>query len=203
MNTERGNATVSSRLGEAPDHPERWEVDPAASSLTFRLRHVVISEIRGRFARWGGSLFLDRRHPELSWLEVWLDLTSIDTGDPERDQHMRSAEFLDIERHPQATFRSTSVELTPSGDVFVRGVLHLHAHDRDVDLTVTPGATTIEASGVPRGRYAARATINRQDFGLRWNQDLDIGGVVVGDHVEVEAHVELLRAPDNAGAPRA
>lgn len=179
------------------DRPERWEIDEEVSVLGFTLRHLIVSEIRGKFHRWGGTLFLDRLQPARSSLEVWIDLDSIDTGAPERDAHVRSAEFLDVAQFPRAVFQSTSVALSDE-QILVHGLLHLHGVAHDLDVTVTPGPTTVDRHGVPRGRYTARASIDRQSYALHWNQDLDVGGVVVGDQIELLAHVELLKLLDGA-----
>lgn len=187
----------SERAGRqvASDRPERWEIDSATSRLGFSLRHLIVSEIRGEIGAFGGSLFLDRRAPERSRVEVWIDLASLDTGDAARDAHVRSPEFLDVGRFPRATFQSTGVE--PDRDkVLLRGVLDLHGTTRDVEIHLALGSTTVDAAGAARTRYGVRATIDRQAFGLHWNQDLDIGGVVVGDRVEVRGEVELVRADD-------
>src|SRR3954463_11039326 len=98
--------------------PERWEIDSARSSLTFKLRHIVVQQIRGRFERWGGTLFLDRHQPWLSSVHVWFDLASVTTDDPARDAHVRSSEFLDVARFPQAEFKSTNVAV-PDGQIVV------------------------------------------------------------------------------------
>lgn len=181
---------------QSSEPPERWEIDQAVSVLSFTLRHLIVSEIRGKFHRWGGTLFLDRLQPARSSLEVWIDLDSIDTGAPERDAHVRSAEFMDVAQFPRAVFKSTSVELDDE-QIVAHGLLHLHGVVHDVDMTVKAGATTIDRHGVPRGRYTVRGNIDRQAFSLHWNQDLDIGGVVVGDQVEIMANVELIKLPDD------
>jgi polyisoprenoid-binding protein YceI len=178
------------------DGPERWEIDPATSRLGFSLRHLVISEIRGELRQFGGSVFLDRRTPERSKIEVWIDVASIDTGDVARDAHVRSPEFLDVARFPRATFQSTAVE-SAGEQVNLRGILNLHGTARDVDVRLSLGSTTIDGTGIPRTRYRVQATIDRQSFGLHWNQDLDLGGVVVGDRVEVSGEVELARTADS------
>ena len=186
-----------SARGTPPDRPERWDIDPATSRLGFSLRHLVISEIRGELREFGGSLFLDRRAPERSTIEVWIDVASIDTGDAARDAHVRSPEFLDVARFPRATFQSTAVE--PAGEqVNLRGILTLHGTTRDVEVRLSLGSTTIDGTGIPRTRYYVHATIDRQSFGLHWNQDLDVGGVVVGDRIEVTGEIELARTADDA-----
>jgi polyisoprenoid-binding protein YceI len=170
---------------------ERWEIDGSRSTLTFALRHFVVGEIKGTFGRWGGVLLLDPAHLGRSSLEVWFELSSVDTGDPERDAHLRSPELLDAARFPRAELRSTGIALRGDGDAIVSGRLDLHGVTRDVELAIV-------AEG--HAHYRASAKIDRQEFGLHWNQDLDVGGIVVGDNVEIAAHVEMVRTPDTVSA---
>jgi polyisoprenoid-binding protein YceI len=174
---------------------ERWEIDPARSKLTFTLRHLVISEIKGSFGRWGGTLYLDRGQPSLSSVQVWIDVSTIDTGEPERDDHIRSSEFLDAKQLPRAEFESSAVE-EKDGRAVVRGRLRLHGVTRDIDVDVEPYAPP-----APGGKnvYRLRAKLDRQSFGLHWNQDLDFGGVVVGDEIRITAELALVHT--NGGAP--
>lgn len=176
---------------------QQWKIDSTRSSLTFKLRHIVVQQIRGRFERWGGTLFIDRRQPWLSSAEVWVDLSSITTGDPERDAHVRSSEFLDVGRFPRAEFKSTNVDI-PDGRVVLEGVLHLHGVVHDVEVLAEVGETATDPDGRARTTFTARGIIDRQSFGLHWNQDLDIGGVVVGDEVEIEAKVEAVACEGDA-----
>jgi polyisoprenoid-binding protein YceI len=174
-----------------PPAAQQWEIDAARSSFTFKLRHIVVHQIRGRFKRWGGNFFIDRRQPWLSSAEVWVDLTSITTDDPARDAHVRSTEFLDVERFPHAEFKSTNVEIA-DGQVAIRGVLTLHGTAHDVEVRAEIDGMTTDPDGRPRTTFAAHGVIDRQSFGLHWNQDLDLGGVVVGDEVELDARVEAV-----------
>jgi len=177
-----------------PSQRERWQVDPANSTLTFTLRHIVVQQIQGQFLRWGGHVAIDRDQPSLSEVEVWVDLASIDTDSVERDDHVRSPEFFDVGRFPRATFKSTSIAL--ENERFrVEGILELHGIVRPVEMEVTVGRETREGD-VARATFEARGDINRQVFGLHWNQDLDVGGVVVGDRVELRAYVTAIRLPD-------
>jgi len=171
---------------------EQWQIDPEHSSLRFALRHIVVSEIKGRFGRWGGSLTLDRADPARSSVHVWIDLGSIETGAVERDGHVKSAEFLDVARFPRAEFRSTSVTLRDHAPVALAGRLDLHGAERPAQVEVSVGKTWTDGQGRARASYVARARIDRQAFGLHWNQDLDVGGVVVGDDVEITAELELV-----------
>ena len=159
---------------------ERWEIDPSRSTLTFVLRHLVVSEIRGSFHRWGGALFLNRHEPLLSTITVWIDTASIDSGSPERDDHIRSNEFLDVKRFPRAEFESTSIE-PRNGHAIVRGVLQLHGVTRDLDLDIEPYLVPSNDDNL----FHLRGKLDRQSFGLHWNQDLDVGGVVVGDKIDL------------------
>jgi polyisoprenoid-binding protein YceI len=197
MNTHRISRAAADQPGVQP--PERWEVDPTRSALEFSLRHLVIQEIRGKFHRWGGTLFVDRADPSRSRVDVWVDLASLDTGSEERDAHVRSPEFLDIGRFPRARFYSTAVE--PAEErIRVRGNLHLHGVSHAVELEVVPGPTSVDAHGVRHGAYAAHGVMDRQAFGLHWNQDLDIGGVVVGDRIEISVRAEMVQVPNMAPA---
>ena len=177
-----------------PSQRERWQVDPANSTLTFTLRHIVVQQIQGQFQRWGGRVEIDRNEPSQSDVEVWVDLASIDTGSVERDDHVRSPEFFDVGRFPRATFKSTSITLEDER-FRVEGVLELHGISRPVEMEVTVGQERREGD-VARPTFEASGSINRQVFGLHWNQDLDVGGVVVGDRVELRAHVTAIRLPD-------
>jgi polyisoprenoid-binding protein YceI len=170
---------------------ERWEVDPARSTLTFTLRHIVVHQIQGRFERWGGRLFINRHDPSLSSLHIWVDLASITTGDLERDAHVRSPEFLDVARFPRAEFNSTDVR-AGDGEIVVEGILDLHGAVRAVEMRAIAGTANVGADGRQRCRYTTQGTLDRQAFGLHWNQDLDVGGVVVGDQVEIIGHAELV-----------
>jgi polyisoprenoid-binding protein YceI len=181
--------------GSEQETPERWEVDEARSRLSFTLTHLVVKQIHGAFESWGGTLFLDRRQPSLSSVHIWVDLSSLDTDSSERDAHVRSAEFFDVRQFPLATFKSTAVDVKKD-PVVVNGRLELHGAVRDIELTVSPIAMPTSPSGEQRKTFSVQTKLDRQAFGLHWNQDLDAGGIVVGDNVQLEAHVEVVRSAD-------
>jgi polyisoprenoid-binding protein YceI len=174
-----------------PPGARRWEIDGKRSSLTFQLRHIIVQQIRGRFERWGGTLFVDREQPWLSSAHLWVDLDSITTGDPERDAHVRSSEFLDVRHFPRAEFKSTNVRIV-DGEVVLHGILALHGTVHDLAIRAAVGETRSDPDGRARAVYTARGVIDRQSFGLHWNQDLDVGGIVVGDEVEFSATLEAV-----------
>jgi len=184
---------ASGRSGPAPAVRSEWRIDPQRSHLRFSLRHIVVHEIRGSFERWGGTIVLDERDAARSRAEVWIDLGSVDTGERERDDHVRSAEFFDVARFPQARFASTEVRLLAGEHPVVLGRLDLHGIEAEVELTITARERFMDALGVERAIYTAKTRLDRRDFGLRWNQDLDVGGIVVGDQIEIVAHVEAVR----------
>jgi polyisoprenoid-binding protein YceI len=179
---------------------ERWEIDGSKSTLAFALRHFVVGEIRGQFGRWGGSLLLDPADLGRSSVEVWIDLASVDTGSAERDAHLRSPELMDVARFPRAEFRSTGLALRADGDAVVAGQLDLHGVRGHVALTVVRQGTWVDEPGLLRAGYRVSGNFDRQAFGLHWNQDLDVGGLVVGDEVALTAQVELIRTAETVRA---
>jgi polyisoprenoid-binding protein YceI len=176
-----------------PAPSQDWRVDPEHSTLRFSLRHVVVREIKGTFKRWGGAVTLDEVDPTRSKARVWVDLASIDTADPARDAQIRSAEFFDVAQFPRATFASTEIRLPDGGSPLIHGRLRLHGAEREVALEICRREERTDEAGNERAIYTVKGRFDRRDFGLRWNQDLDVGGVVVGDQVQVEAHVEAVR----------
>jgi len=183
---------------------ERWEIDAGHSQLGFSLRHIVVSEIQGFFRSWGGGMLFDPGAVSRTQIQVWIDVDSIDTGAPERDAHVRSAEFLDAPQFPRALFTSTEIAVRDDGEALVTGRLQLHGITRVVELRVVAQRTWVDGDGLMRAAYQVQGQIDRQDFGLHWNQDLDVGGIVVGDRVQLDARVELVRAAHAdraAGAP--
>jgi polyisoprenoid-binding protein YceI len=196
MNTRKAESRYAPReLVRRAKHGEleRWEINPNGSQLGFSLRHLVFQQIRGRFRRWGGTLFLDRAAPERSSVHVWVEPASIETDSPDRDAHIRSAEFLDVARFPQAEFESTSVD-PGERRLVLRGRLRLRDVTHDVELEIERGAGAVDPA---RNVYTVRGRLNRQAFGLHWNQDLDVGGVVLGDEIEISAEVEVVRGHDD------
>jgi polyisoprenoid-binding protein YceI len=174
---------------------EKWDIDLAHSSIHFWVRHLMVSKVRGRFTTWRGELEFDEANPSESRVEVQIDASSIDTKEAQRDNHLRSADFLDVEKYPTITFRSTGVtsageekryQLT--GDLTIRGIT------RPVVLDVEYAGRVRDPWGGERVGFTARTSIDRKDFGVTWNQTLDAGGVVVGDKVEIDIEIEAVKA---------
>ena len=182
--------------------PTTWTLDAAHTEVGFRVRHMMVSWTKGRFGAFSGTVVLDDAHPERSTIEVSIEAASVDTREPQRDQHLRSADFFDAERHPRIEFRSTQVIPAGAGAFEVRGELTIRGVTRPVTLEVEGlGPAHRDPWGGVRRGAQARARIDRKDFGLVWNGVLEAGGVLGGDEVRIELEVELVQ--QQAAAQRA
>ena len=176
-----------------------WTIDPAHSSVEFRVKHMMISTVRGRFGEFEGTI---EAAPELRHSKVRgsVEAASIDTNEPSRDAHLRSADFFDAETHPLIGFESTAIEHVARGDYRVKGELTMHGETRPVMFEVTVHGVTADPQGKDRVGLEVRGTISRGEFGLRWQQVLETGGVVVGDEVRITADISAVcTSPDEAG----
>ena len=172
---------------------ESWQVDGAHSAVNLGVRHMVISKVRGRFTRWSAKLALDTADLARSSVEVEIEAASIDTGIGDRDAHLRSADFLDAEKHPKLTYRSRRVEVVSKDRLRVLGDLTIRGVTREVVLDVEHGGQGKDPWGNQRVGFSATASLNRKDFGLVWNQALETGGLLVAERVDVEIEVEAIR----------
>jgi polyisoprenoid-binding protein YceI len=172
---------------------QEWQVDGAHSAITLAVRHMVISKVHGRFARWSAKLALDTADLARSSVEVEIDAASIETGVADRDAHLRSPDFLDVERHPAITYRSRQVEVLSAERIRVVGDLTIRGATREVPLDVEVGGQGKDPWGNVRAGFTARASLHRKDFGLTWNQALETGGVLVADRVDVEIELQAVR----------
>jgi polyisoprenoid-binding protein YceI len=179
---------------------ESWEFDLSHSSVQFHVRHLMVSKVHGRFHKWSGTLELDPADPSRSRVEVAIDASSIDTREPKRDDHLRSADFLDVANFPQLKFQSTSVERHDGGEYTLTGDLTIHGVTRSVKLVVEGGETVKDPWGGVRTGFSAKTTISRKDFGLTWNLALETGGFVVGDKVEITLEIEAIKKAAAAAA---
>lgn len=173
--------------------PATWTVDPAHSNVEFSIRHLMISTVKGRFGGVAGSVVIDETNPGGSSLDITIDVSSIDTREAQRDTHLRSADFFDVETFPSMTFRSTRVDRIAEHELKVGGDLTIRNQTRPVVLDVTAEGRGKDPWGGDRAGFSAVAKIKRSDFGLTWNQALETGGVVVGDDVKISIDAELIR----------
>jgi polyisoprenoid-binding protein YceI len=171
-----------------------YSIDNAHSDVSFSVRHMMFAKVRGHFTKWSANLAFDPAKPAASSVEVSIDAASIDTREPQRDGHLRSADFLDAENFPKISFKSRKVDTAGTGHYKVTGDLAIRGVTREVVLDVEEGGRGKDPWGNERVAFLAKTTINRADFGLKWNQALEAGGVLVGEKVEVEIDVQAVAA---------
>ncbi len=170
-----------------------WMVDPAHTSVEFTAKHMMFTKVRGRFDKFSGTLNLDEQHPENSSVEGSIDVASIDTREPNRDAHLRSADFFDAEKYPTITFRSTRVEVTGVDRAKVYGDLTIKDVTRPIVLDAAVEGRGKDPWGNERWGLSARATVSRKDWGLTWNVALETGGWLVGDTINIEIEAEVVK----------
>jgi polyisoprenoid-binding protein YceI len=171
-----------------------WDIDPVHSDVSFSVRHMMISKVKGHFKKFEGQI-VTAEDPTQSAVTTSIDLSSIDTNDAQRDGHLRSADFFDVDTHPAMTFNSNAVVATGDGYA-VDGDLKLHGVTKTVRLTLEINGFGPDAFGGTRAGFSASTDISRKDFGIEFNMPLEGGGVVVGDKVHVALEIEaVLRAP--------
>ena len=165
-----------------------WNIDPTHSGINFSIRHMVVSKVRGRFAKYSGALQLDEDDLTRSTVEV-----TIDTGTAQRDEHLRSADFFDAEKFPELRFKSQRIEKLGEEQYRVVGELTIRDVTRGIALDVEYGGRAKDPWGNERVGFIARGQLDRKDFGLGWNQVLEAGGVLVGDRVELELELQAVK----------
>ena len=165
-----------------------WDIDPSHSTVGFSVRHMMVSKVRGYFRDFTGEI-VTAEDPTRSSVTATIGLSSIDTRQEQRDAHIRSADFFDVDNHPQMTFRSTGVR--PDGaDWFVDGELTVEGNTRPVTLALEVNGFGPDAYGGTRAGFSATAEINRNDFGVDIKMPMDGGGVVVGDKISIELEIQ-------------
>jgi polyisoprenoid-binding protein YceI len=185
--------TAVTGTSQAPS-PTQWQIDPAHSAAHFSVRHLMISNVRGEFAKVSGNVVLDPSDLTKSTVEVSVDTTTIDTREPQRDEHLRSADFFDVANHPAITFRSKQIAAAGTDRFKVTGDLTIRGVTRDVTFDLEgPAPAVKDPRGNVRTGVSATAKINRKDFGLVWNALTEAGGVVVGDVVSITFEAELIQ----------
>lgn len=172
---------------------QRWNIDPAHSAVQFAVRHMVISKVRGGFSTFNGTIAFDPSAPTEGKASARIDAASIDTHEPRRDAHLRSADFLDADTHPALVFESNGVESLGRDRFRVPGQLTIRGVTQPVVLDVDYLGGGTDPWGGRRIGFHARTTIQRKAFGLNWNQVLEAGGVLVGDDVEITLDVQAVK----------
>ena len=177
----------------APQTTTTYRIDPAHSEVAFQVRHLL-TRVRGRFSQFEGTFTYDDQEPGASSVEVTIQAASIDTNEPSRDAHLRSADFFDVDKYPTLTFRGTRVQASNPERLDVTGDLTIHGVTRPVTLAVTALGRAKDPWGNEKLGFEAETTINRKDFGLTWNAALETGGVLVGDEVRIQLSIQAAAA---------
>lgn len=172
-----------------------WNIDPVHTTAEFKVRHMMITNVKGHFKPVNGVITIDEGDISRSKVEASIDAASIDTREPDRDTHLRSAEFFDVEKFPTLTFTSTRVTRSAHTELEVEGDLTIHGVTRKVTFLVEgPTAPGKDPWGNTRIGLSASTKVSRKDFGLNWNAALETGGILVGDEVTITLDVEAVKA---------
>ncbi|QBD83699.1 polyisoprenoid-binding protein [Ktedonosporobacter rubrisoli] len=170
-----------------------WEIDAAHSQATFAVKHMMISTVKGHFNVLRGQLHIDEQNPDNSWIEAEVDAASIDTRDENRDNHLRTGDFLEVEKYPTINFKSTKVEHIDGDEYKVLGNLTLRGVTREVIFKAEYSGQGKDPWGGTRAGLSAKGKIDRRDFGLTFNTALETGGVLVGEEVKIEIDLEAVQ----------
>jgi polyisoprenoid-binding protein YceI len=179
----------------------KWQIDSAHTAANFAVRHMMISTVRGGFSGITGTVDYDAANPSATTIEAEIPVATINTGAADRDNHLRSADFFDSGNFPAITFKSTSVEVTSSTEAKVTGNLTIRGTTLPVVLHVEQTGTSQNPyTKAPTAGFTATTQINREDFGLTWNQMLETGGVLVGKDIKITLDVELVEIAETVSA---
>ena len=171
-----------------------WKLDPAHSHAEFKVKHMMISNVKGSFSGLSGTLTEHATDATLSSVEASIDVSTISTGDAQRDAHLKSADFFEVEKYPAMTFKSTQVKPNGDGGYNVTGDLTLHGATRQQTFVVEgPTPPAKDPWGNTRIGLSATAKINRKDYGLNWNAALEAGGILVGDDVNIALEIQFIK----------
>jgi polyisoprenoid-binding protein YceI len=172
-----------------------WKIDPAHSTAEFKVKHMMISNVKGKFHGINGLLTLNEANPAQSQVEATIPVASLTTGEEQRDGHLKSADFLDAEKFPTMSFKSFDVKKIGPAEYAIEGKLTMHGVTRDVSFAVEDvSAPGKDPWGNVRLGLTASTKLNRKDFGLTWNAALETGGVLVGDDVHITLDVQFIKS---------
>jgi polyisoprenoid-binding protein YceI len=170
-----------------------YDIDPAHSRLGFSAKHAMVANVRGQFKVYSGEVHLDEENPANSTARVEIEVDSVDTGNPDRDAHLRTKDFFDIENHPKIVFQSTKVEKVDDDVYTVIGDLTINGKTNPVAVEFELTGTSDDPWGNFRAGFEGRTTVNRRDWGLAWNLALDKGGVLVSEKVKLEFDIAAVK----------
>lgn len=177
-----------------------WQIDYAHSEINFMVRHMMISKVRGGFNEWSGTVNFDPENPTNTTVDVTVQLTSVTTGEQQRDDHLRSPDFFDVATYPEMRFKSTKVEQDDVDEGLLYGELTIRGITKPVVLDVEYAGQAKSPWGSTSAGFSASASINRKDWGLTWNQALETGGVLVGEKINISIELELVQQVEAVAA---
>ena len=178
----------------SPAATATWQIDPAHTAAGFSVRHMMIATVRGQFKGVTGMVLWDDQDINNSTVDVTIDANTVDTGEPKRDADLKSANFFDVKNYPTITFKSTKIEKISAGKMKVTGNLTIHGVTKQVVLDVEgPSGAVKDPWGNTRVALNATTTVNRLDYGVKWNAKMDSGGMVVGDDVNINIDLEMTK----------
>lgn len=192
MNKKIGLLAAALALAAGPLAAETFEIDPMHSGVNFRVAHMMVGRVRGRFEKFSGTIDYDKAKPKTWKAEATIDAASISTDVEARDNHLRSPDFFDVAKFPEITFKTKSVKPGKDGKAVLIGELTIHGVTKPVALDLEIAGTSKDPKGATHLGASATTKINRKDFGLVWNKALEAGGVMVGDEVEISLDVEAV-----------
>ncbi len=197
-----GLALLLGVAAAAADAPATFNVDPAHSTVSFKIRHFV-TKVEGQFKEFSGTITGDQKNPAGASVEFVIKAASIDTRTDKRDAHLRSADFFDVEKYPEITFKSTKI-VSKGGDKYdVTGSFTMHGVTKEITLPVTFNGFAKDPWGNTRAGFSLATTLNRKDYGILWNKALDEGGFMLGDDVDITIEIEAVKKADAPAAPGA
>lgn len=170
-----------------------WQLDKAHSSINFSVRHMMISTVRGRFEKFSGTIDFDKNDPIKATVNVEIDVASINTNEAQRDNHLRSPDFFEVDKYPTMTFKSKRIEKTGDHHGRIIGDLTIKNITKEVVLEAEYAGQMKSPWGTTSAGASASGKINRKDWGLTWNQTLETGGMLVGDEIKIDIELELIK----------
>jgi polyisoprenoid-binding protein YceI len=171
----------------------KWTLDPTHSELLFKVKHLMISNVKGEFRKFSAEIFANENDFTKSSIDVKIDSASIFTNDESRDGHLKSADFFDVENYPELKFKGTSFKKIDDENYKLKGDLTIKGVSREVTLDVEFGGVNKDPWGNEKAGFSLNGKINRKDFGLNWNAALETGGVLVSDEVKLSAEVQFVK----------
>ncbi|WP_433958078.1 YceI family protein [Cytobacillus horneckiae] len=172
----------------------KWTLDPAHSSVDFSVKHMMIANVKGTFNQFDATIEADPDDLTSASIELNIDLASVDTRNEDRDNHLRSADFFNVEKNPKMTFTTTNIEKKGEGEYNVTGNLTIAGVTKSETISVTYEGSGVDPWGNVKVGFTADGSLNRSDYGLTWNSALETGGVLVGDKIKISLDLQASKA---------